>query len=52
MFIEKTHELGSDRAGVTLADCASVSQQLQRYSKSKGSTTTGWRFPPRASTAA
>src|SRR5258706_13017385 len=30
VFIEKIHEIGSDLAGVTLADCASVSQQLQR----------------------
>ena len=36
VFIEKTHEFGSDRAGVTLADCASVSQQLQRVLEVEG----------------
>jgi ribosome maturation factor RimP len=36
VFIEKTHELGSDQTGVTLADCASVSQQLQRVFEVEG----------------
>ncbi|HKB61942.1 MAG TPA: ribosome maturation factor RimP [Burkholderiales bacterium] len=36
VFIEKIHESGSDRAGVTLADCASVSQQLQRVFEVEG----------------
>ena len=30
VFIEKIHEIEPDRAGVTLADCESVSRQLQR----------------------
>jgi ribosome maturation factor RimP len=36
VFIEKIHEIGSDPAGVTLADCASVSQQLQRVFEVEG----------------
>ena len=36
VFIEKTHELGQDTANVTLADCASVSQQLQRVLEVEG----------------
>jgi ribosome maturation factor RimP len=36
VFIEKIHELRSDQAGVTLADCASVSQQLQRVFEVEG----------------
>ena len=36
VFIEKIHEIGSDPAGVTLADCACVSQQLQRVFEVEG----------------
>jgi len=36
VFIEKTHELEPGQAGVTLADCASVSQQLQRVFEVEG----------------
>ncbi len=36
VFIEKTHELEPDRAGVTLADCESVSRQLQRVLEVEG----------------
>jgi len=36
VFIEKTHELVPDRAGVTIADCESVSRQLQRVLEVEG----------------
>ncbi|TMH86711.1 MAG: ribosome maturation factor RimP [Betaproteobacteria bacterium] len=36
VFIEKTHELVPERAGVTLADCESVSRQLQRVFEVEG----------------
>jgi ribosome maturation factor RimP len=36
VFIEKTHELEPDRAGVTLADCESVTRQLQRVLEVEG----------------
>ena len=36
VFIEKTHELEPGRAGVTLADCESVSRQLQRVLEVEG----------------
>ena len=36
VFIEKTHELGRSQAGVTLADCESVSRQLQRVLEVEG----------------
>ena len=36
VFIEKTHELGRSPAGVTLADCESVSRQLQRILEVEG----------------
>jgi ribosome maturation factor RimP len=36
VFIEKTHELGQDPARVTLADCESVSRQLQRVFEVEG----------------
>ena len=36
VFIEKTHELVPERAGVTLADCESVSRQLQRVLEVEG----------------
>jgi ribosome maturation factor RimP len=36
VFIEKDHELVTDRAGVTLADCESVSRQLQRVLEVEG----------------
>ena len=36
VFIEKTHELVPDRAGVTVADCESASRQLQRVFEVEG----------------
>lgn len=36
VFIEKLHEPGQSEARVTLADCASVSQQLQRVFEVEG----------------
>jgi len=36
VFIEKIHEVGRSPAGVTLADCESVSRQLQRVLEVEG----------------
>jgi ribosome maturation factor RimP len=36
VFIEKIHELGRSQTGVTLADCESVSRQLQRILEVEG----------------
>ena len=36
VFIEKTHELVPDQAGVTVADCESASRQLQRVFEVEG----------------
>ena len=36
VFIEKIHEVGRSPAGVTLADCESVSRQLQRVFEVEG----------------
>ena len=36
VFIEKIHELEPQRAGITLADCESVSRQLQRVFEVEG----------------